>query len=394
MSRNNLKRYLMLLAVIGLLAVGMGGSGTFASFNAEVSNTGNYFQSGTLLLHDNGGTTTCASESASNNLNNSSNNCDVLFNFPVSLASATLTTALVSGNAVTSLAVTAIAGIAVQTGDSIIVTSGANTQTFVASAPAALGATSISVTSQNANFSYPIGSLVTGDTSTRYATLKLTNAGTLDASDIKFDTPSNCTDSTGSTVNATLPGSLSAGAQTTITTSAIAIALRTGDVITITQGANTDTVTAAANANVGATSINVTGSTTVNSYTSGATFSWGPTFGAGTLCSQLQFVIIETDTSYNHNSANHALGCAYGTADINNGTDGLGCTFAGGTNLSTIGNTLTALSLVSGANSNTGVQLNASQSRYFVIGVRASSLANTYQNKLASFDLRWHIDQA
>jgi predicted ribosomally synthesized peptide with SipW-like signal peptide len=77
MSRTNLKRYLMLLAVIGLVAIASGGgSGTFASFNAEVANTGNTFQTGTLFLHDNG---TCTSETAGNNRNIAGTGCNSLF---------------------------------------------------------------------------------------------------------------------------------------------------------------------------------------------------------------------------------------------------------------------------------------------------------------------------
>ena len=79
MSRTNLKRYLMLLAVVGLVAIAAGGSGTFASFNAQVTNPGNTFASGTLFLHDqpNGGTW-CTSESDTFN-NQGSDTCLILF---------------------------------------------------------------------------------------------------------------------------------------------------------------------------------------------------------------------------------------------------------------------------------------------------------------------------
>lgn len=80
MSKKRIKQYLMLLTVVGLVAIAAGGgSGTFATFNAEVTNAGNTFAAGTLFLHDNGGATTCTSESSSDNL--STNNCDVLFSF-------------------------------------------------------------------------------------------------------------------------------------------------------------------------------------------------------------------------------------------------------------------------------------------------------------------------
>ena len=59
MSKNRLKQCLMLLTVVGLVAVAAGGgSGTFASFTAETTNTGNSFATGTIVLSNtvNGGT--------------------------------------------------------------------------------------------------------------------------------------------------------------------------------------------------------------------------------------------------------------------------------------------------------------------------------------------------
>ena len=78
MSRTNLKRYLMLLAAIGLVAIASGGgSGTFASFNAEVQNNGNVFATGALFLHDHPfGGNLCKSEL--NNTTNVNINCDVI----------------------------------------------------------------------------------------------------------------------------------------------------------------------------------------------------------------------------------------------------------------------------------------------------------------------------
>ena len=78
------------------------------------------------------------------------------------VGNATLTTALTSGTAYTSLAVTALLG-AVAIGDPVYIVSGANTQQFVASVAAAVGATTISVNSLAANFSYPIGASVDPD---------------------------------------------------------------------------------------------------------------------------------------------------------------------------------------------------------------------------------------
>jgi predicted ribosomally synthesized peptide with SipW-like signal peptide len=252
MRRFTSKTYLKILLVAGLLAVVGGGAGTFATFNAEVTNPGNTFATGTLFLHNFGGTNTCTSESASNNFNagtgTGGDTCDTLFSVPTLLDT----------------------------------------------------------------------------TAAQYANLKLTNAGTLDASGIKFKLGATC-------------------------------------------------------------------ATTSNSGSTGSSAS----FGSGNLCTGLQFVVIETDSSYHHDATNHALGCAYGTVDTNNSTDGLGCTFDSGTTLGTLTTTLTSLSLASGVNGNTTTQLTHQQSRYFVIGIKpTATLDNTFQNKKISFDLTWHIDQA
>jgi predicted ribosomally synthesized peptide with SipW-like signal peptide len=100
MSRTRLKQYLMLLLAIGVIAVAMTGSGTFASFNAETTNPGNTFVSGTLFLHNtaNGGTT-CKSESVTTGPNyNVNGGCDVLFS-NVNLAGGAATAHLALNNA-------------------------------------------------------------------------------------------------------------------------------------------------------------------------------------------------------------------------------------------------------------------------------------------------------
>jgi predicted ribosomally synthesized peptide with SipW-like signal peptide len=78
MSRTKTKRYLMLLAAVGLIAAGLGGTGTFASFNAEVTNGGNTFQTGSITLTDqvNAGSV-CYSSAGANNVN--STGCDAVF---------------------------------------------------------------------------------------------------------------------------------------------------------------------------------------------------------------------------------------------------------------------------------------------------------------------------
>lgn len=65
------KTYLKVLIVVGLLAVVGGGAGTFATFNAETTNSGNTFATGTLLLSDDTtgdpSGTICFSDSSSSN---------------------------------------------------------------------------------------------------------------------------------------------------------------------------------------------------------------------------------------------------------------------------------------------------------------------------------------
>ncbi len=65
-KKNRTKQYLMLLTVAGLIAiVGGSSSGTFASFTAETTNTGNYFADrNAACCTTTVGTTTCTSEAA------------------------------------------------------------------------------------------------------------------------------------------------------------------------------------------------------------------------------------------------------------------------------------------------------------------------------------------
>jgi predicted ribosomally synthesized peptide with SipW-like signal peptide len=80
MSSTKTKRYLVLLAAVGLVAAALGGTGTFASFNAETINSGNTFATGTLFLHNTKGATTCNSEDNAGNVQTSG--CATLFSVP------------------------------------------------------------------------------------------------------------------------------------------------------------------------------------------------------------------------------------------------------------------------------------------------------------------------
>lgn len=318
------KRYLMLVAAIGVLAVIAGGSsGTFAGFNAVVANNNNTFATGTLFLHATHGGTTCASESATDNVNitNIGGTCSALFS--VNLTSAT---------------------------------------------------------------------------SVQEAQLTLNNAGSLDSNDIKFMSP-GCTDGNG-TLTA---GSLSQDIHTTDTglallhVNALTYGLQSGVTITVDDGTHTDTFTTATAAPAGATTISVSPHTPAFNFLAATptNVKFAPSFGAGTLCSGLQFSIVETDSLFHDTSSNHALGCAYGP-----GVDGTtnGCTFSSGAGytVATLPSSMAALTLSNqGGNQPTG--LNAGQSRYFLVRISPPSgggLDNTYQNKTATFNLRWQIDQA
>jgi predicted ribosomally synthesized peptide with SipW-like signal peptide len=93
----NAKTYLKLLMVVGLVAVVGGTAGTFASFNAETTNAGNTFATGTIVLSNDGPGTLCLSTGAGTSTDTNTNaSCDALFsassiNAPGDVASADLT---------------------------------------------------------------------------------------------------------------------------------------------------------------------------------------------------------------------------------------------------------------------------------------------------------------
>jgi predicted ribosomally synthesized peptide with SipW-like signal peptide len=123
----------------------------------------------------------------------------------------------------------------------------------------------------------------------------------------------------------------------------------------------------------------------------------GPAFATGNLCGALQVQVIETDSSFNHGATVGAYGCAYGQADPNNATTGAGCLFDNAFHLGNLPTTAAGLSLANAVGGNSGTQLTAGKSRYFVIGVSTpgtSGLSNSFQNRKANFDLTWRITQA
>ena len=320
MSRTNLKRYLMLLAVIGLVAIASGGGTcTFASFSAEVANTGNYFATGTLFLHDDGGTTTCNSESdLTGNANVTSlTGCDVLFHVNP-LAPNSLTT----------------------------------------------------------------------------APLKLTNAGSIDATDLKFSLGSTGCSEAPPTI-ATLRTAITIGnAVSSLDLSNLSQTLvdNTQIILTDTSGSQTFTVTTTTAGGPSVTvPVSVAGGNATHNYTTAATVKIATTFGAPALCSALQFYIVETNNTYNTNDT-VALKCVYGTAS------GTTCTPSPSTTLNSPGTSYSTLPLFTDGSGNTisHTGIDAGKSRYFVLGVQAPSAANfvnSFQNDQVAFDLKWKIDQ-
>jgi predicted ribosomally synthesized peptide with SipW-like signal peptide len=80
----NSKTYLKLLIVVGLVAVVGGSAGTFASFNAETTNAGNTFATGTLVLQNDVASSSCLSTGGGNtDTNTNSTNCGKVFDVDV-----------------------------------------------------------------------------------------------------------------------------------------------------------------------------------------------------------------------------------------------------------------------------------------------------------------------
>jgi predicted ribosomally synthesized peptide with SipW-like signal peptide len=103
MSKKRIKQYLMLLTVIGLVSIASG-SGTFATFSAQTTNSGNTFAAGTLFLHNVAGGTTCTSESQTTgpNFNIDPTGCGVLFTADLSQGATTAHLALSNAGSISS----------------------------------------------------------------------------------------------------------------------------------------------------------------------------------------------------------------------------------------------------------------------------------------------------
>jgi hypothetical protein len=410
-----------------------GGGTTLASFNAETTNVGNAVSSGTLTMSDQVNTgTACLSAGAAtqNNVNPACAAVLALTNvapgvfggvaqvtvqntgsidasklyFWAPPVNATLNGALTSGNAVTTLTVTPLEG-TVTSGDSIVVSFGTHTQTFTASAAASGGATSISVTSLAANFSYPIGTSVSDTSSDTTANntdcydAKTTTPGTTGATkgtDLNFNpvtgnpfcgaalvfvqettggfhycwlgkgsSPESASGMCSAPISVNLSSALSTGGPiTSLPVAALNGNVASGDSIVVVSGSNTQTFTASANAFFGAIAITVTSATPNFAY---------PTTSTVTDSTTLSALNPDTDTLTNFDTAHNTVGKIQLFPVTGNGT---------------INNTAT----VELSHFNTGTF-----SRIFQIGVYLPAPAGINQNALqglqSTFGITWHIDQ-
>jgi hypothetical protein len=325
--------------------------------------------------------------------------------FWASPVNATLNAALTSGVAAATLTVSALEG-NVTSGDSIVVSYGTHSQTFVASAAASGGALSVAVTSQVANFSYPIGSTVTDTSSnanvnnTNCFDAKTTVAGTAGATkgtDLNFNPVTGnpfcattllfvqettgglnyCWLGKGSAPEAangacTAPISVNpsstlstGGAITSLPVSALNGNVSSGDSIVVTSGTHTQTFTTTAAAFFGATSIAVTSATPNFAYPITSTVI--DTTSQGTLNSDT------LDTITNFDTAHGSSGRIQLSPVTANGT-------------------IDTLAPVQLSHFNAGTF-----SRTFQVGLYLPAPAGTNQNQLqglaSTFGITWHIDQ-
>ena len=294
----------------------------------------------------------------------------------------------------------------VTSGDAIVVSFGTHTQTFTANAAAAGGATSVSVTSLVANFSYPIGTIVSDTSSdtnvnnTDCYDAKTTVAGTTGATkgtDLNFinttgnpfcgaalvfvqettggnhycwlgkgSSPENAVGMCSAPISVNLSSALStSGAITSLPVAALNGNVASGDSVVVTSGSNTQTFTASANAFFGATAI------AVNSLTPNFAY---PTTSTVTDSNTLSALNPDTtDTLTNFDTAHNTVGKIQLFPLTGNGT---------------INNTAT----VELSHFNTGTF-----SRIFQVGVFLPAPAGINQNVLqglqSTFGITWHIDQ-
>lgn len=426
---NALKQFLLGLMLLGAVTY-FGGGGTWASFSAETSNAGESIASGTLTMNDTASATACYSASglAQNNvnpacaaaisltntapgvlggqgqisiLNSGSIDASKLFLW-ASSTNSVLSGGLTSGVAVTSLPVAALEG-AVSNGDSIVVSFGSHSQTFVANGPTTGGATAIVVTSQLANFSYPATNTSVTDTSSNATASnancfdKLTTGGTnvatkgdsLNFNPItgnpfcgtaliyvqettsglnycwvgKGSSPEAASGLCSAPIAVTLTSALTTGGPiSSLPVSALNGNVSVGDTITLTSGTHTQNFIAATSSETfGATSIAVTPLTPTFAFPIGTTVINATSSGA--LNSDT------TDTITNFDTAHGTTGKIQLYPVTGNGV----------------------------VDTNASTQLIHANARTFLVGLYFPAPAGQNQNQLqglsSTFGITWHMDQ-
>jgi predicted ribosomally synthesized peptide with SipW-like signal peptide len=399
MARKRVKQYLMLLLAIGVVAIAAGGGGTFASFNAEVANTGNTFATGTLVLNDNGGTKTCTSAINNSNSNTAGTDCDTLFSLKKFTSAATTLTGSPITGAQTSITVGTITNGPIYPGDTLQIDNGTNQETLTVggSSPYTAGPITVSGTLTN---TYNSGAIVTDLNPTTFADLTLSNAGTLDAGGISYK-GSGCTSAYGGPTAGTLnmaTVTVGASSTTTLTVSGLspATSFGSGDTVVVSESGHSQAFLATGTSS--ATSIPVTAQNWNFAYDTSATVR-GIQFNGGTaqdLCNSLKLSAIEMPSASFPTTMTGALGCAIGSGTTPVATNA--CNLGNGVNMKTgLPSQYTALTLNSGGGSNnTGGDLDHNGSRYFLLAVHytGSAFDNSYQNTTGTgFGLTWRIDQ-
>ena len=433
-SFGSTKAVLMLMLLVGVVAY-FGGAGTFAGFTAQTTNPNSTLGSGSLLLQNTvNANPVCESKTGESN-NNVNANCTALFSFtnqepgvfsgvstvtiknsgtlPASTmylwapyANGVLSSPITSGTSVTSLTLYASghgpAGLegTVNSGDHILVTYGGSSQTFVASASAAPGATTISVTSLTATATFQAGATVEDlDSNTSAAN---TNCYDTQLVNLGFNPTTNNPLCSGSVLFvqettggynycwwgsgagsangqcdapiSSNPTGLGTSANQTIAAGSYAVSalkgnIKSGDTVAFTEGANQITCPASSDYYYGATSITV-----------GAC-----TLRTGSVNGVFDNSAIVTDTSVLTrigNDTTHSISKFDQTADYANKIE------------------LTPVT-ANGTKTPSGTDLASNATRTFVVGVviapsNATPPANA-QNQLqqlkSTFGLVWHIDQ-
>lgn len=398
------KRALLALTAVGALAVAGAGAGTFASFSAQVTNSNNTFATGDLSLSDTANATTCYSSGTTTsdtntNATNANSGCSALITSATPLApsgapyfapvalknignltgalsfwgsspvTTTLSTALTSGTATTTLSVAALS-LPVTSGDALELISGKHTATLAAGAAASVGATSITVSSFTPTFSFPVGtevvdtaaaSCIAGagqDTTSGAFTGSGTLCNGLQVALFKSASTSNATPAVGDTcvwgctasttwgaTNATLTNSLSTGTASSLAVTSLTANVSAGDTLVVSSGTHSQTFT------VG---------------------SGGATAGASAT-----IPIVTTSVTYAFPASSTVVDASTTLTNFN-------------TNLSGLPASGSAVSL------DTGLAASSSDDYYLALyfpNSPTSGADNQYMNEDVHFSLTWHLEQ-